>query len=59
MADTKPKTTDDAPELKGRLVLATGAVVKVPAEGASAATAHYDEELKATVPVVSSFVLTD
>jgi hypothetical protein len=49
----------DAPaDLNGRLVLATGTVVVVPAEGCQVATHHYDDTVKATVPVVNAFVLT-
>jgi hypothetical protein len=54
-ADDGEEETDD----RGRLVLATGLVVAVPAEGVSAATHHYDPKAKATVPVVSAFVLTE
>lgn len=53
------KKTDDAPVLLGRLVLATGKVVSVPAENVSASTEHFDDDLKATVPVTGRFVLTD
>lgn len=65
---TARQTTDatadkpaEAPEedRKGVLMLATGNLVRVPAEGVQVATHHYDEELGATVPVVSSFVLPD
>jgi hypothetical protein len=45
------------PELKGRLLLATGKLVSVPAEGCHASTEHHDDELGVTVPVLSSFVL--
>jgi hypothetical protein len=54
-ADKSAQTSDD----KGVLMLATGTLVRVPAEGVQVATHHYDEELGQTVPVVSSFVLSD
>jgi hypothetical protein len=58
---TQEKTTAEKPQadLKGVLVLATGTLVRVPAEGVQVATHHYDDELGATVPVQSSFILTD
>lgn len=52
-----PEVPDDAPVLDGVLVLATGTVVRVPAEGVQVATHHYDPEFGATVPVRSAFVL--
>lgn len=54
---SKTTTTAPADELKGVLVLATGTLVRVPAEGVQVSTHHYDEELGATVPVSTSFVL--
>ena len=48
---------EEPAELNGRLVLASGAIIAVPAEGVQIPTSHYDENLNATVPVVSSFVL--
>lgn len=53
----KQDGTQDVTEDLGRLVLASGAVVTVPAENIASATHHYDDTLSATVPVVSSFVL--
>lgn len=55
------KTVTDAPaeELRGRLVLATGAIVKVPAESIAQATEHYDPKAKETVPVTGRYVATD
>lgn len=56
--DPAAAPADDEPDpLLGRLALATGRVVAVPAVGCQAVTHHYDDEAKATVPVVSSFVL--
>lgn len=49
--------SDEPVELKGRLVLATGEVVSVPAEGLQVSTLHYSEQHKATVPVVSTFLV--
>ena len=46
-----------AEELKGRLVLVTGATVKVPVEGLAVTTEHYDETAKATVPVASRYTV--
>lgn len=51
------KKGDAAPKLLGRLVLATGTIVEVPAEAVSASTQHYDPKNKITVPVSSAFVL--
>lgn len=59
MAANKTEDTAETPAEKGRLVLATGAIVTVPAESVSVSTEHYDPQLKATVPVVSSFILND
>lgn len=51
-------SSDEKPEdYKGRLVLATGEVVPVPAEGRQVTTEHYSEQYGATVPVVSTFLL--
>lgn len=49
----------ESPKVRGRVVLATGTVVEVPEESVSVATEHYDPKNKATVPVVSSFVVRD
>jgi hypothetical protein len=54
-----PETSSPAEELRGRLVLATGRVVCVPAEGCQIATHHYDDELGSTVPVTAAFVVSD
>ena len=64
MAETKPDKQEagekkPVPTPKGRLVLATGTIVPVPAESVSVATHHYDPRTKATVPVVSSFIVSD
>jgi hypothetical protein len=58
-AEYDPAPEEKAPtDDRGRLVLATGLVVAVPAEGVSVATSHYDPNVGATVPVVAAFVLT-
>ena len=62
MAEEKPDKQEagekkPAPKPKGRLVLATGTIVAVPAESVSVATHHFDPKLNATVPVVSSFII--
>lgn len=55
---TEPTTEVPAEEdLKGVLVLASGARVRVPAEGVQVGTHHFDEDLGQLVPVVSTFVL--
>lgn len=51
------KTADTGEELKGVLVLASGELVRVPAEGVAVSTHHYSGELKSLVPVRSFFVL--
>jgi hypothetical protein len=56
----KPKdeqTAAETVELKGRLVLVTGEVVEVPAEGLNVSTQHYSEKYKTTVQVVGSFLI--
>lgn len=56
------QTTPDAPAEQtptGRLVLATGAIVKVPAESVAQATEHYDPEEEETVPVTGRYFATN
>jgi hypothetical protein len=53
------QTTTETPavELRGRLVLASGAIVRVPAESVAQATEHYDPKLKETVPVTGRYTV--
>lgn len=52
------KSDESAEELLGRLQLATGEVVAVPAEGYAIATEHYSEKEQATVPVVGRYLIS-
>lgn len=53
------RNTEEQSNDKGVLVLATGTLVRVPAEGVAVPSHAYDPELGATVPVARFFVLTD
>lgn len=55
-ADPEP-AADEPDPLKGRLVLATGTIVAVPAAGVAVTTHHFDESVGQDVPVVNRFVL--
>jgi hypothetical protein len=57
--NTTEEPEQTAADERGVLQLASGTLVRVPAEGVQVATEHYDPDLKATVPVVGRFVLND
>lgn len=57
--ETTEATPAPADGHRGRLVLATGEIVSVPAESVSVATEHHSANLGASVPVASRFVLAE